>query len=206
MSTVVKGAKRALIWLGVIIVVLYSILTLGVVTGKTTLTPGLGLDLAGGTTLILKATATDGTTIDADELNQAVEVIRRRIDASGVNEPEISTQGSDTIVIALPGHPSNHTIDLIRKSAQLQFRPVLQLVADPGVVTDTSATPTPSPSAAADPERLARAPHRAPRPLPAPRSRIQTRAQHQTRLRRQTPPRRRNRARARHPTRAPFPA
>ena len=146
MSTVVKGAKRALIWLGVIIVVLYSILTLGVVTGKTTLTPGLGLDLAGGTTLILKASTTDQSAISADDLNQAVEVIRRRIDASGVNEPEITTQGTNTIVIALPGHPSNHTIDLIKQSAQLQFRPVLQELAA-GVVTDTSATPTPSPSA-----------------------------------------------------------
>jgi preprotein translocase subunit SecD len=149
-STVVKGAKRALIWLGVIIVLLYGILTLGVVTGKTTFTPGLGLDLAGGTTLILKAEPTNGTTIDTSDLNQAVEVIRRRIDASGVAEAEITTQGSDTIVIAIPGHPSDRTIDLIRQSAQLQFRPVL-LVGAPGPLTDTSATPTPTPTASSDP-------------------------------------------------------
>jgi preprotein translocase subunit SecD len=143
-STVVKGAKRALIWLGVIVVVIYAILSLGVVTGKTTFTPGLALDLAGGRTLILKAEATDGTEIDQTDLEQAVEVIRRRIDASGVAEAEISTQGTDTIVIALPGNPSDRTIDLIRQSAQLQFRPVLQ-VGDPAATT--SATPTPSVSA-----------------------------------------------------------
>jgi preprotein translocase subunit SecD len=148
-STIVKGAKRALIWLGVIIVLLYSILTLGVVTNKTSFTPGLGLDLAGGTTLILKASPTNGATIDSGDLNQAVEVIRRRIDATGVAEAEITTQGSDTIVIAIPGHPSDHTIDLIKQSAQLQFRPVL-LVGDPGPVTDTSATPTPTPTASDD--------------------------------------------------------
>ena len=146
MSTVVKGAKRALIWLGVIIVLIYSILTLGVVTNNASWAPGLGLDLAGGTTLILQAKPTNGTTIDSADLNQAVEVIRRRIDASGVAEAEISTQGSDTIVIALAGHPSDRTIDLIKQSAQLQFRPVL-LVGDPGPVADTSATPTPTPTA-----------------------------------------------------------
>jgi len=149
-STVVKGAKRALIWLGVIIVLLYSILTIGVVNDKTTFTPGLALDLAGGTTLILKAEPTDGTTIDESDLEQAVEVIRRRIDASGVSEAEITTQGSDTIVIALPGTPSDRTIDLIRQSAQLQFRPVL-LVGDPGATPETSATPSPSPSPSVDP-------------------------------------------------------
>lgn len=150
MSTVVKGAKRALIWLGVIIVFLYGLLTLGVATNQTSFTPALGLDLAGGTTLILKAEPTDGATIDTADLNQAVEVIRRRIDASGVTEAEITTQGSDTIVIALAGRPSDRTVDLIRQSAQLQFRPVL-LVGDPGVITDTSATPTPTPTASTDP-------------------------------------------------------
>lgn len=150
MSTVVKGAKRALIWLGVIIVLIYSLLTLGVITNKTTFTPGLALDLAGGRTLILKAQPEEGATIDQSDLDQAVEVIRRRIDASGVSEAEITTQGSDTIVIALPGDPSDSTIDLIRQSAQLQFRPVL-VAGDPAVITDTSATPTPSPSASADP-------------------------------------------------------
>jgi len=149
-STVVKGAKRALIWLGVIVVFLYGLLTLGVITEKTTFTPALGLDLAGGTTLILKAEPTNGTTIDTDDLNQAVEVIRRRIDATGVNEAEITTQGSDTIVIAIAGRPSDRQVDLIMQSAQLQFRPVL-LVGSPEVVTDTSPTPTPTPTASTDP-------------------------------------------------------
>ena len=149
MSTVVKGAKRALIWLGVIIALIYGILALGVVKGSTEFTPGLALDLAGGRTLILKAEPLEGATIDQTDLNQAVEVIRRRIDASGVAEAEISTQGSDTIVIALPGDPSDATIDLIRQSAQLQFRPVL-LTGSPEVVTDPTTSPSPSPSASPD--------------------------------------------------------
>lgn len=150
MSTVLKGARRALIWLGVIIALLYTLLTAGVLTGQTTLTPGLALDLAGGRTLILKAEPTDGSTISDSDLEQAVEVIRRRIDASGVSEAEISTQGSNTIVIALAGNPSDRTIDLIRQSAQLQFRPVL-LTGDPGVI-EPSATPTPTPDASASPD------------------------------------------------------
>jgi preprotein translocase subunit SecD len=160
-STVVKGARRALIWLGVIVVALYSILLAGVATGQTTFTPGLALDLAGGTTLILKAEPTDGTTIDEADLQQAVEVIRRRIDASGVSEAEITTQGSDTIVIALPGSPSDRTIDLIRQSAQLQFRPVL-VVGDPNPTPTTSPEPSTSPSATASPE-----PSTSPSPSPS---------------------------------------
>jgi len=169
-SNVVKGARRSLIWLTIIITALYAVVTMGVVNEKIEFAPGLALDLAGGRTLILKAEATDGTQIDAADLEQAVEVIRRRIDATGVSEAEISTQGEDTIVVALPGNPSDKTIDLIRQSAQLQFRPVLYagppepsanpsaspsaeptISVSPSAEPTTSATPSAEPSASATP-------------------------------------------------------
>lgn len=151
MASVKNGARRALIWLGAIVVALYGLLAVGVMTGGASLTPSLALDLAGGRQIILTPTLAEGAegTIDQADLDQAVEIIRRRIDASGVAEAEISTQGQ-SIVVALPGNPDAATVDLVRQSAQLQFRPVLvEGAPGPTVTTDPSASATPVPSAEA---------------------------------------------------------
>ncbi|WP_159448698.1 protein translocase subunit SecD [Demequina sp. NBRC 110053] len=153
MSKVTKGARTSLIWLAAILVALYALLAVGVLTGKTSWTPGLALDLAGGRQIILTPVLDEGATqeIDESDLDQAVSVIRQRVDASGVAEAEIATQGNN-IVVSLPGNPSQSTVDLVAQAAQLQFRPVL-LVGDPSptttdeTVTEPGASPTPSPSA-----------------------------------------------------------
>ncbi len=111
-----------LLW---ILVIIYGLLGFGVATDKTEITPGLALDLAGGRQIILQAQSLDGSGIDSNDLKQAVEIIRKRVDASGTSEAEISTQGDRNIVVGLPGEPDEATLDLVRKSAQLQFRPVL---------------------------------------------------------------------------------
>ncbi|MDN4489418.1 protein translocase subunit SecD [Demequina sp. SYSU T00068] len=150
MARVKNGARRALVWLGAIVVGLYGLLAVGVLTGGASWTPSLALDLAGGRQIILTPTLAEGSDqeIDQADLEQAVEIIRRRIDASGVAEAEISTQGNN-IVVALPGNPDAATVDLVRQSAQLEFRPVL-VVGSPLPVTEASATPEPSASASAD--------------------------------------------------------
>ncbi len=150
-SSAVSGARKSLTWLASLLVLLFALLSVGVFTGETGATPGLGLDLAGGRQIILEAVTTDGSQIDPSDIAQAVEIIRKRVDASGVAEAEISTQGDTNILVALPGNPDQATLDLVRRSAQLQFRPVL-LVGDPapvsttGSVVTTTATPTPTPS------------------------------------------------------------
>ncbi|WP_228374292.1 protein translocase subunit SecD [Demequina phytophila] len=149
MARVKNEARRALTWLGAIIVVLYGTLALGVVFGNASWTPNLALDLAGGREIVLAPVLADGAeqTIDQADLDQAVDIIRRRIDASGVAEAEISTQGQN-IVVALPGNPSEETVDLVRQSAQLQFRPVLVSGSPlPTTTSDASASATPEPSA-----------------------------------------------------------
>lgn len=88
-------------------------------------TPKLALDLEGGTQLILTPQTEDGSEVTQDDINQAIEIIRQRVDASGVAEAEITAQGQDNIVVALPGEPSQETLDLVRRSAELRFRPVL---------------------------------------------------------------------------------
>lgn len=138
----------ALVWLTVALV---GILTTGIVTDQDNAhaTPQLALDLAGGKQIILTAKSLDGSEIDASDMRQAVEIIRKRVDASGTAEAEITTQGDRNILVALPGTPSEETLRMVRESAQLQFRPVLveQIALPPteGVEPTTNPTPTASP-------------------------------------------------------------
>ncbi len=90
-----------------------------------TWTPKLALDLEGGTQVILQAVTTNNEPVSAEDINQAIEIIRQRVDSSGVAEAEITSQGGQNIVVALPGRPSQATLDLVREAAQMQFRPVL---------------------------------------------------------------------------------
>ncbi|MDR2083309.1 MAG: protein translocase subunit SecD [Candidatus Ancillula trichonymphae] len=88
--------------------------------------PKFALDLAGGTQIILTPQLEGGQTADDKALDQAIEVIRQRIDVSGVAESEINKQGSSNIVVGIPGEtPSDETINLISKAARMRFRPVL---------------------------------------------------------------------------------
>ncbi|MFE5337071.1 protein translocase subunit SecD [Isoptericola sp. NPDC056573] len=100
--------------------------------------PGLALDLQGGTQLILKADTTDGSQVTSETIDESINVIRQRIDSSGVSEAEITAQGQNNIVVGIPGEVSQETIDLISQPAQMRFRPVL---------TYAAGTPTPEPSA-----------------------------------------------------------
>ena len=88
------------------------------------LTPRLGLDLEGGTEMVLAPVIEDGSAVNPGQLDRAVEIIRQRIDANGVAESEISTQGGRNIVVAIPGSPSEEQLDAIRKPSQLRFRAV----------------------------------------------------------------------------------
>jgi len=167
---------RTLGALGVLIALIYGVLAVGVATGKASWTPKLALDLEGGTQIILTPKSTEAAgKITSNTINQAIDVIRQRIDASGVAEAQISAQGSNNIVVALPGHPSEATLDLVRTSAQMQMRPVL-LEAGPAVSTDDStatptdgatdaATPTPTPEPTAS-QKYAKSADATPTPAP----------------------------------------
>jgi preprotein translocase subunit SecD len=86
--------------------------------------PLLGLDLQGGVSVVLEPTeeADDGA------ISQAIEIIRQRVDGIGVAEPEISRQ-DDAIVVQLPGIADREqALELVGQTAELRFRPVLQLL------------------------------------------------------------------------------
>ncbi|HEX2030282.1 MAG TPA: hypothetical protein VHL78_02620, partial [Actinomycetota bacterium] len=89
------------------------------------LRPILGLDLVGGVSVIL--TAPEGT--ESDVLERTVETIRQRVDAVGVAEPDITRQGELNIQVQIPrfgGQSQERLLDLIGKTARLEYREVLQ--------------------------------------------------------------------------------
>lgn len=92
----------------------------------TGLTPRLGLDLQGGTAVIL--TAPEGT--DPDLVEVATSIMVRRIEDFGaVQEPEITISGDDTVVVQLPGvEDEQRAIDAVGQTGLLTFRPVLEAV------------------------------------------------------------------------------
>ena len=123
-----KHPGRRLLVLLLTIVIGFAGLYAGAATGRASMTPGLALDLEGGTQIILTPTTSDGSEITDDDVNQAIEIIRQRVDASGVAEAQISRQGGQNIVVSLPGTPSQDTLELVRTSAVLYFRPVIRII------------------------------------------------------------------------------
>ena len=110
--------------------------------------PKLGLDLQGGLSVVL--TAPSGT--PSGKVDEAVNILRNRIDRAGVGEPAISREGSNNILIEIPGvKDSAALLKLVGQTAELQFRPVIQILnpADPGYATATVA-----PSADAQDQQL----------------------------------------------------
>jgi preprotein translocase subunit SecD len=151
-SSPTKKAWRSLTWLGVIIVGLIALNGAGVLTGGGSWTPKLALDLEGGTQIILAPKLESGQTVSGEQLNQAVSIIRQRVDSSGVSEAEINTQGGRNIVVSIPGTPDEATLNRIESSAKLEFRPVLVASAPSAASVGDETTPTPGATdAATDP-------------------------------------------------------
>jgi len=91
--------------------------------------PKLGLDLAGGTDVLLRAP--DGT--DPALVDSAVEIMRRRIEAiGGVQEPTIQVVGGNSVSVQLPGVTDRErALEAVGKTGRLSFRPVLDVVFIP---------------------------------------------------------------------------
>ncbi|MCQ9389086.1 protein translocase subunit SecD [Brevibacterium sp. 50QC2O2] len=132
-------------WLIVITAIVAAIIAAGSIWGKASWTPNLALDLEGGTSIILEPQLDEGAKISKEQLQQAVAIIRQRVDSTGVSEAEISTQGDQNIVVNLPGNPDKQTRDLVRSSAQLAFRRVAAVGA-PQPAGQESASPSESKS------------------------------------------------------------
>ncbi|HEY5811401.1 MAG TPA: hypothetical protein VIT23_01960, partial [Terrimicrobiaceae bacterium] len=87
----------------------------------------LGLDLRGGTSFLIKLIPQGDQTITSDLLDQAVEVIRKRVDAYGVSEPVITPQGRERILVQIPGLDTGQietTKGELQRVAKLEFATV----------------------------------------------------------------------------------
>ncbi|MFF2390329.1 protein translocase subunit SecD [Agromyces sp. NPDC058104] len=141
--TPVRKAWRSLTWLGVIIALLFGINAAGVIWGEGSWTPKLALDLEGGTQIILAPKVESGADVSQEQLDQAVAIIRQRVDASGVAEAEINTEG-DNVVVRIPGELDDQTRARIEQSAKLELRAVLLADAATNQTIEPSASPSPS--------------------------------------------------------------
>ncbi|GAB3060664.1 hypothetical protein GCM10027186_10360 [Micromonospora schwarzwaldensis] len=145
---------RQLAVLGFIFVVLYLLVFFsGGASGswKDRLEPRLGLDLIGGTRLTLEATnSVDGKPPTAENLEEARQIIESRVNAYGVAEAEVVTEGNRNIVISLPGQ--NRSLTDVGEAAELRFRKVLKATDGSGAAT----APAPSPSASVAPSGSAK--------------------------------------------------
>ena len=156
-STPVRKAWKSLGWLAAIIAGLLALQTAGALFWGWSWTPKLALDLEGGTRIVLAAQTAEGQQVTAEQLEQAVSIIRQRVDASGVSEAEISTQGANNIEVLIPGTPDKATLERLQSSSKLEFRAVILAGApspdsidgegdgETPAPTD-SATPTPTPT------------------------------------------------------------
>jgi preprotein translocase subunit SecD len=148
---------RPLLGLVAVIIAIYAIIGAGVQFGSNKhWTPQLGLDLEGGTQIVLTPVLEGGQKVTSQTLVQAVDIIRARIDGSGVGEAEVTTEGGQNVVVAVPGTMTERQRNLIKQSSQLRFRPVLkEAAASPSAVPSSTptgaATPTTGSSSAATP-------------------------------------------------------
>jgi len=109
----------------VLVIGAYGLLAAVSTWGEAQRTPQLGLDLEGGTQLILEPKIVGNQKISEGQVQKAVDIIRQRVDGSGIAEAEVTTQGGKNIVVSLPGSPDKATIASLQKSSQLRFRAVL---------------------------------------------------------------------------------
>ena len=111
---------------------LYALLFSVTTWGDAQWAPKLGLDLDGGTQLVLKPVLVGNNKVTSEQLTQARDIIVQRVDANGVAGAEVTTRNGQDIVVSVPGKSLDKTTeDAIRKSSQMRFRPVLATA--PGV-------------------------------------------------------------------------
>lgn len=103
--------------------------------------PRLGLDLRGGTQIVLQTRDGVGVVANAENTDRALEVLRKRVDALGVAEPTLARSGERRIIVELPGvQDPREAAEVIGRTAQLTFHPVLG-PGDPAAVRDPAAAP-----------------------------------------------------------------
>jgi SecD/SecF fusion protein len=106
----------------ILILVLVGALLAAAVAVLATKPTRLGLDLKGGVELVYQAKATNAPEVTTESVTRAIDIMRQRVDALGVAEPEIQQSGRDQIVVSLPNVTNaDEAARVVGTTAQLQF-------------------------------------------------------------------------------------
>lgn len=128
MSRTPAWRGRALLSLAVLAAAVYLLLTTA---------PRLGLDLRGGTQIVLETRDSPTVTANAETTDRTLEILRRRVDALGVSEPTLVRTGSNRIVVELPDvQDPDEAVEVIGRTAALTFHPVVEPAAPAEQVID----------------------------------------------------------------------
>jgi len=93
--------------------------------GTRTVETKLGLDLEGGLRVEYQAMEAQGKAPDVAALNVIKEIVERRVNQTGVSEPLVTTQGTDRIVVELPGVSDPDSVRrLVGQTGRLDFVPI----------------------------------------------------------------------------------
>ncbi|MCW2548331.1 MAG: secD [Mycobacterium sp.] len=141
-----RGTRPVWLRLGVLAGIFVFLYASMFISGHTS--AKLGLDLQGGTSVTLTPKLVDANgkaltnqKISSGAINQAVDIIRQRVNGLGVSEAEVVRAGNN-IEISVPGKGRSDVVDLVGQTAQLAFR----IPFSEGNAPTTAATPTPSPT------------------------------------------------------------
>ena len=117
-----QNRRPHLILVALILLALAGVALIGVPSSPAHKKLTKGLDLQGGLEVVLKAVPPRNTKLTSADLDRSVSIMRSRVDKLGVSEPEIRRQGSNEIVIELPGVKNAATAaKVIGKTAQLEL-------------------------------------------------------------------------------------
>ncbi|MEY9873425.1 preprotein translocase subunit SecD [Streptacidiphilus sp. MAP12-33] len=144
--------------LSLILVVMVALVAIMFGTGNTK--PRLGIDLAGGSSVTLKATSPDPAAINPANMAIASAIMLDRVNGTGVTESTVQVQGNDEIVINIPKGTNSTTVaNELAQTAKLYFRPVLAEVqqANASALPKSSASPSASSTGGAKPSASASA-------------------------------------------------
>ncbi|MEQ3552408.1 protein translocase subunit SecD [Pseudonocardia nematodicida] len=121
--------QRPVLWRALLAFVVLALST----TVALTTAPTLGLDLRGGTQIVLETSDTDEVVADAEATDRTLEVLRGRVDSLGVAEPTLARSGENRIIVELPGLTDpTEAAEVLGRTAQLTMHPVLGVGAPDG--------------------------------------------------------------------------
>jgi protein-export membrane protein SecD len=103
----------------------------------------LGLDLQGGTQVLLEADLAEGQPLDVGAMSAARTIVENRVNGLGVSEAVVQAQGENRLIVELPGVDNpDQAVETLRSTGQLEFIDPAGATLSQGMVINTSNRPT----------------------------------------------------------------